>query len=124
MVQPSLGSVQSGRASILVVVALVLLVQVLALGCNKATPTGGNRNSPANNSPANTRVFTREDMAKIKEGITLADAEAVLGKGTKAAAAPTAEVDELYDWVDAKQQKVRVGLKNGKVVFVETSSKS
>jgi len=124
MVQPSLSSGQSGRASIRVVVAVVLVVQVLALGCNKATSSGGDRNSPANNSSASTRVFTREDLAKIKEGITLADAEAVLGKGTKAAVASTAEVDEAYDWVDAKQQKVRVGLKNGKVVFVETSSKS
>ena len=49
---------------------------------------------------------------------------AFLLKGTKAAVAPTPEVDEAFDWVDAKQQKVRVGLKNGKVVFVETNSKS
>jgi hypothetical protein len=107
-----------------VIGAILLLMQVAAVGCSKSPATGGNANLPANSPAPSTRVFTREEIAKIKEGITLADAEAVLGKGSKASAASTPEVDEVYDWVDSKQQKVRVGLKNGKVVFVETSSKS
>jgi hypothetical protein len=102
----------------------------VSVGCNKATPTtqnetptGGNAGKAGNASNSEPRTFTRDDLTKIKEGMTLAEVESVLGKGTKATVAPTAEVDAVYDWVDAKQQKVRVGLKNGKAVFVEKTSK-
>ncbi len=83
--------------------------------------------------PACKNRLTKENMGKIKEGMTLAEVEKILGKGTKQEgdgsnvagqfgvaiqSAPTVGGGEFFVWESGTRQ-VTIGFRQGKVATIK-----